>query len=70
MTGNEFLKKLKRLAKATGVPVKIVRRRGKGSHQTIFFGSRFTILVDPKKELKVGTLFGMLQQLGIKLSDL
>ncbi len=70
MTGNEFIRKLKKLGKKNGVPVKILSRRGKGSHETLFYGPRFTIIIDRKKELKTGSLFGMLDQLGLSLSDL
>ncbi len=44
--------------------------RGKGSHQTVYFGAAFTILRNPKDELKTGTLHAMCTQLGIKVSDL
>jgi len=48
----------------------VVRERGKGSHATLYFGERFTILRDPKDELKSGTLHGMLRQLGITIADI
>ncbi len=44
--------------------------RGKGSHQTLYFGTAFTVLRNPKDELKTGTLHAMCSQLGIKASDL
>jgi mRNA interferase HicA len=44
--------------------------RGKGSHQTLYFGSAFTIVRNPKDELKTGTFHAMCKQLGIKPSDL
>ena len=44
--------------------------RGKGSHQTLYFGSAFTIIRNPKDELKTGTFHAMCSQLGIKSSDL
>jgi mRNA interferase HicA len=47
-----------------------VARRGKGSHGTLFFGAEFTIVRNPKDELKTGTLHGMLRQLRLKLSDI
>jgi mRNA interferase HicA len=70
MTGNELLRKLKRLGRKSGVEVRFVARRGKGSHGTLFYGPRFTMLRNPKDELKKGTLHGMLEQLGLKLEDL
>jgi len=44
--------------------------RGKGSHQTLYFGAAFTVVRNPKDELKTGTLHGMCSQIGIKVSDL
>ncbi|MDJ0898857.1 MAG: type II toxin-antitoxin system HicA family toxin [Xenococcus sp. MO_188.B8] len=60
MKGSEFIRKVKKLAK----------ERGKGSHVTLYFGERFTIVRNPKDELKTGTLKAMLTQLGIKEDEL
>jgi mRNA interferase HicA len=70
MTGNEFVKKLKKLARERGVECKIDQKRGKGSHVTLYFGNKFTILRNPKDELKKGTLKAMLNQLGLNQNDL
>jgi mRNA interferase HicA len=70
MKGSEFLKKLKMLGRKQGVAVKIEHRRGKGSHSTLFYGERFTIIRNLKDELKTGTFKAMLKQLGIQESDL
>jgi mRNA interferase HicA len=70
MTGNEFVKKLKKLARERGVECKIDQKRGKGTHVTLYFGNKFTILRNPKDELKKGTLKAMLNQLGLNQNDL
>lgn len=70
MKGSEFVRKIKKLAKERGIEVRLDRQRGKGSHVTLYFGNRFTILRNPKDELKTGTLKAMLNQLGIKEDDL
>lgn len=70
MTGNEFIRKLKALGKARQVAVRLDASRGKGSHQTLYFGAAFTIIRNPKDELKTGTFHAMCAQLGIKASDL
>ena len=70
MTGNEFLRKLRALGKARGFPVSIDAARGKGSHQTVYFGAAYTVLRNPKDELKTGTLHAMCTQLGIKANEL
>jgi mRNA interferase HicA len=44
--------------------------RGKGSHQTLYFGNSFTIIRNLKDELKTGTFHGMCSQLGVKPNDL
>lgn len=36
----------------------------------LYFGPRFTVLRNPKDELKTGTLHAMLKQLGLTLEDL
>lgn len=70
MTGNEFIRKLKALGKKQGVTVTLNAARGKGSHQTLYYGNAFTIIRHPKDELKTGTLRGMCAQLGVKPNDL
>jgi mRNA interferase HicA len=70
MTGNEFIRKVKVLGKSRGVTVVLNASRGKGSHQTLYFGSTFTIVRNPKDELKTGTSHAMCSQLGIEPGDL
>jgi mRNA interferase HicA len=70
MKGSEFIRKLKKLAKARNIDIKVEKKRGKGSHMTLYFGDRFTIIRNPKDELKTGTLKAMLVQLGIKEDEL
>jgi len=70
VSGNEFLRKLRALGKRRGILVSIDAARGKGSHQTVFFGATYTVLRNPKDELKKGTLHAMCTQLGISANDL
>ena len=70
MTGNEFIRRLRALGKQRGVAVSLNASRGKGSHQTLYYGSAFTVVRNLKDDLKTGTLHGMCAQIGIKLSDL
>lgn len=70
MKGSEFIRKLKALAHKRGLAVVVEQRRGKGSHSTLFFGERFTIIRNLKDELKTGTYKAMLKQLNIKEEDL
>lgn len=70
MKGSEFLRKLKKLGKMKGIKVLLIEERGKGSHCTIEFGDRFTIIRNLKDELKTGTYNVMLKQLGISKEEL
>ena len=70
MTGNEFIRKLRAFAKLRDVSMRMDSSRGKGSHQTVYYGSTFTVMRNLKDELKTGTLHGMCTQLGIKANDL
>ena len=44
--------------------------RGNGSHQTLYYGTGFTVVRNPKDELKTGTFNAMCRQFDIKPSDL
>ena len=70
VTGNEFIRKIKALARHRGMQAQLSAKRGKGSHQTLYLDTAFTVIRNPKGELKTGTLHAMCSQLGIKLSDL
>ena len=70
MTGNEFIRRIRTLGRARGVTVLLNSKRGKGSHQLLNFGEAFTVVRNPKDELKTGTLHAMCTQLGIRLTDL
>ncbi len=70
MTGNEFIRKVRRLGRKRVVKVVFVPERGKGSHGTLYYGEKLTIVRNPKDELKTGTLHAMLAQLGLTLSEL
>ncbi|MDP1899806.1 MAG: type II toxin-antitoxin system HicA family toxin [Rubrivivax sp.] len=70
MTGNEFIRKVKALGRLHGIEVVLNASRGKGSHQTLYYGTSFTVIRNLKDELKTGTLHGMCAQLGIRASDL
>ena len=65
MTGNELLRKLHAIARRRGVEFRVDPKRGKGSHQAVYLGGRKTVLPDPRREVRTGTLLGILRQLGI-----
>jgi mRNA interferase HicA len=70
MTGAEFIKKVKVLSKKRGVPFSLNASRGKGSHQTLYYGSLFTVVRHPPDELKTGTFHAMCKQIAVKPNDL
>jgi hypothetical protein len=70
MTGNEFLRKIKQLGRVRGVAVAFDPSPGKGSHGTLYYGSRKTTLKDLRKEIGTGLLRAMLGQLGLSQRDL
>jgi predicted RNA binding protein YcfA (HicA-like mRNA interferase family) len=70
MTGSEFERQVRALARRRGVIVSFDRRAGKGSHGRLYYGDRFTTLKDRKKEIGPGLLKAMLDQLGLTKEDL
>lgn len=70
MKGNEFIARIKKLAKSQGLKCRLDKKRGKGSHVTLYYGDKRTIVRNPKDELKTGTLNAMIKQLGLTQSDL
>ncbi|MBF0426178.1 MAG: type II toxin-antitoxin system HicA family toxin [Magnetococcales bacterium] len=70
MDGNEFIARVKRYAKANGMPVEFHSAHGKGSHGRLFLGGRFCTIKDRKKELAPGLLTAMLKQLGLTKDDI
>ena len=70
MKGAEFVRRVRRLGRRRGVTVAFRKERGKGSHGTLYYGSRFTVVRSLKDELKKGTTHAMLKQLGLTPDDL
>ncbi|MFZ5789438.1 MAG: type II toxin-antitoxin system HicA family toxin [Pseudomonadota bacterium] len=70
MKGDEFVKRVQRLGKARDVPVVFDKRHGKGSHGTLYYGAKKTTVKDRRKEIGPGLLKAMLDQLGLKKSDM
>lgn len=61
---------MRKLGRRRGIGVRFVTRRGKGSHGTLYYGERKTIVKDRKKELSRALLADMLRQLGLDPRDL
>jgi mRNA interferase HicA len=70
MNGNELYRRLQAIGRRRGVEVRFEPERGKGSHGTLRFGDRYTVMKDRRKEIRPGLLHAMLRQLGLTERDL
>ena len=70
MTGNEFLRRIKRLGRERNIAVRYDPSPGKGSHGVLYYGGRRTTLKDLRKDISPGLLRDMLVQLGLTRRDL
>jgi len=58
------------LGAARGVTVRFDKTRGKGSHGTLYYGERFTVVKDRRKECGPGLIAKMSADLGLNRADL
>jgi mRNA interferase HicA len=70
MTGADFIRRVRKIARARGVEVRFESRHGKGSHGRLYYGERFTTVKDRKKEIGPGLLRKMLTDLSLSPGDL
>jgi mRNA interferase HicA len=70
MSGQQFLQRLRVLAKQRGLHFRVEKSRGKGSHQTVWLGDRKTVIPDPRKEFKIGLRQAILKQLRVPKAHL
>lgn len=70
MTGNEFLRRLRRLARRQGLALLYESRQGKGGHGRVYLGERFTTIPALTHEIPPGLLTKMLRDLGLTRRDL
>jgi mRNA interferase HicA len=70
VTAAEFIRKVKKVGRRKGVSVEFIAERGKGSHGTLYYGTRRTTVKHRQAELSPGLLHAMLTQLGLTLEDL
>ena len=70
MNGNELIKILKKIGREKGLTVSLDRKRGKGSHFTLYFGTKRTIMKNGTKEIGPGLLKKILENLGLKKEDI
>ena len=69
ITGREFIQRVSELGAARAVPVRVEAKRGKGSHITLYYSPRKTVVKDLRKEIAPGLLSAMIRQLGLARRD-
>jgi len=70
MTAGELIRRVQALGAAHGVMVRFDKTRGKGSHGTLYYDDRFTVVKDRRKECGPGLIGKMLADLGLTRRDL
>ena len=70
VTGAEFIRRIRKIARARNIEVRFEARQGKGSHGRLYYGGRFTTVKDRKKEIGPGLLQKMLTDLGLSRNDM
>ena len=70
MTGREFIKRVTDTGRKRGVAVWTDTKRGKGSHATLYYGSRLTVIPDRRRDIRPALLAEMLRQLGLDREDI
>ena len=69
MTGSEFIRRVRKIGRERGVSVRLDSERGKGSHGTLYFGRRVTVVKDRRKKIGAGLRSAMIRQPGLEPSD-
>ncbi len=70
MNGHEFIERIRKAGRKNAIEVRYEKRHGKGSHGTLYYGTRKTILKDRRKEIGPGLLGAMLKQLALTKGDI
>ena len=70
MKGSELIRRVLKRAREQGLLARIDKKRGKGSHVTLYYSERHTVVRNPKDELKTGTFNAMLKQLGLSKNEI
>ena len=70
MTGADFIRRIRKIARTRDVAVRFDSRHGKGSHGRLYYGGRFTTVKNRKKEIGPGLLRKMLADLGLNIDDI
>ncbi len=67
--GKAFIERVAELGRERGVPVRLDAKRGKGSHATLYYGNRKTVVKDRRKDIGPGLLAAMIRRLDLDPND-
>jgi mRNA interferase HicA len=70
MNGKQLVRIVKKLGRENGIDVRFAQHRGKGSHGTLYYGDRYVVLPDRKKDIGAGLMSHISRQLGIPRGQL
>ena len=68
MTGDDLIRRLRRLARERGQTLEIAS--GRGDHVKVYLAGRMAVLPGRRGDIKTGTMLSILKQLGITRADL
>ena len=51
VNGREFIARVRKLARRNGIEIRFDQTRGKGSHGTLYYGNRYTVVKNRRKPL-------------------
>ena len=69
MNGRQFIRNVRKWAKAKGLDVRFIASEGPGSHGTLYVDNRKTTVKDRKKDIGKGLLNKMLADLCIEQDE-
>jgi mRNA interferase HicA len=67
MKGRDFIRLIRKAGRVRGVAVRVDSMRGKGSHVTLYYGDRLTVV--KSGDIPKGLLHAMMKQLGLRIDD-
>ena len=59
VNGKQFIDRVAALGRARDIPVRVHPKRGNGSHVTVYYGDRKTVVKDRRKHIGPGLLAAM-----------
>ena len=70
VNGRQFIRKVRKAGRNAGVQVSFDQSRGKGSHGTLWYGDKFTVVSAHTTDIGPGLLHDMLRDLGLTRDDI